>query len=142
MTFVFLWFTLLSMIISRSIHVAANALFHYFLWLSNILLCIYITSPLSVHLLMDTGCFHVLVTVNSVAMNNGVHVSLWIIVFSRYMLWSRTAASYSNSYFRFLRNLHTVLHSGYTNLYSHKQCKKVPFSKKITLMGLFFQLHK
>ena len=41
MMFVFLWLTSVSMIISRSVRVAANDIFSFYLWLSNIPLCIY-----------------------------------------------------------------------------------------------------
>ena len=73
-------------------------------------------------------CLHDLTIVNSAAINIGVHVSFWVMVFSGYMPRSGIAGPYGNPIFSFLRNLHTALHSGYISLHSHQQCKRGPFS--------------
>ena len=69
-----------------------------------------------------------LATVNSVAVNIGECVFFSVMVFSGYLPSSGIAESYGSFIPSFLKNLHTVFHSGYINLPSYQMFKSSLFS--------------
>ena len=79
MAFVFLCLTSLRVIISGSIHVAANGIILFFLWLFHCTCVPYLLYPLICR--WKFGCCHVVAIVKSAAMSTGLHVSFRIIVF-------------------------------------------------------------
>ena len=88
-----------------------RALFYAFLWLSNIpLLSMYhiflIHSSVAGHL----DCFHILIIVNSAAVNIGVHVSFQITAFFEHMPRSGITGSYGNSSKGVVLNEHEALY--------------------------------
>ena len=64
------------------------------------------------------GCFHVLAILNSATMNIWVHISFWIIVFSRYMPGVGLLDHMATLFLVFWGTSILFFHSGCTNLHS------------------------
>ena len=96
MMLVFLCLTSLTIIISRSTHVAARGIISFFLWLSNIPFYIY-TYITSLFICQWTVGFSILAIIDGAAINIGVLVSFQIMVFSGYITKNGIAGSYGSS---------------------------------------------
>ena len=84
------------------------------------------------------GFFHVLGTVNSAAMNIGVHVSFSVLVSLGYMYSSEIPGSYGGfTASFFLRDHHPVFHSGCINLHPTNSARRFPFLHTLSSVYCF-----
>ena len=87
------------------------------------------------------GCFHVLTIVISAAMNIGVHVSFWIMVFSGYMPRSGIAGSYGSSAFSFLFTLIFTFTHSLTEKETHHLAQSWAYSICIYTLARWISFH-
>ena len=130
------WLISLSIRPSSFIHVVAIGKISFFLWLSNIPLCVCVFVCINhiffIHLSVEghLDCFHISAIVNNVVMNIGVHVSLWVsvFIFFGYTPSMKLLDHLVVLFFYLEEELYIVFYSGCKNLHSHQKYTRAPFS--------------
>ena len=131
---------LISLTSSGFIHVIAYIRISFFFKAEQYsVICIYHILFLHSSISGYLGYFHLLANVSNAAVNVGVQISVCVPAFTSfvYIARGRIARSSDNSMFNFVKNCHTVFHSGCTILHSQQQCKGSSLSS--VLINISFQ---
>ena len=111
-------------------------IFHSILYIQMLYTCA--TSSLSIHPSVNIQVISMSWVLRITLLRTRVRVTFWRMVSSGYVPRSRVAGPHGSALLSFLRDLHTIFHSGCTNSRSHRQCRRLPFFRVFSTVCLLW----